>query len=620
MESNRGSRFIRQAKGIRTTLTFVLLTMIILSGCGPQPTPATQDVQVLIQQALQQTQVAETVAAQNIQPTAISTLAATDSGPGGSGLLFGPASGELANTWYEADVNVSDFTARVTFYNPSQSTSDKWEYGIAFRGSGEKWMFLRLLSESTYSLECGTGGNLVSVAANEIWGMNTEPGESNVVELIVNGSSGKFFVNGTDNDILDLSCSGAAGKVSLNSGWMPEYRIEGGITRFTDFTVSQPGSDNSPQASSVATRTPTFTASSSALTVKGCTRAECPNSFSVDSLLPAPIDYGAVHPVTIAAGGSLYFGYRWCAKTQAIRDDNNQNMVYVFTIDGIRRHTEMKREDYFTNGMYCSEWSGEVSGFQTGHSYLITEGFQLSVSVNDGWNDFPASTDMVLEFVVTTNDPASSQASPTRTPTLPVPAGAPKVSVSMDTNCRTGPGVPYPSVGSLMVGETAEVVGRSPYGDYWIIKNPDNPGTCWLWGLHATVTGDTSNLPVIQPPPTQTPTQTPKPVVQPPPVVEPPNKNNPEPIPAASLVCSCVHDQEPVCDGTGFPPDTGLELFPCRVTASPGGFVLRSNGIGSFHKVTFEPVFEAVGTTLVSCVGDFDDTFRVCSTTTVTAP
>jgi hypothetical protein len=78
---------------------------------------------------------------------------------------------------------------------------------------------------------------------------------------------------------------------------------------------------------------------------------------------------------------------------------------------------------------------------------------------------------------------------------------APTVSVSMDTNCRQGPGIPYDSVGSLLVGETATIVGRYQAGGYWIINNPDEPGTCWVWDEHATVTGETSCLPFIIPPP-----------------------------------------------------------------------------------------------------------------------
>jgi hypothetical protein len=81
------------------------------------------------------------------------------------------------------------------------------------------------------------------------------------------------------------------------------------------------------------------------------------------------------------------------------------------------------------------------------------------------------------------------------------------VSVSLETNCRTGPGKVYDLVGNgLQVGQIAEVIGRDSGGQYWIIRDPDSPSiTCWLWGQYATVTGDWQSLPVMTPPPTPTP-------------------------------------------------------------------------------------------------------------------
>ncbi len=89
----------------------------------------------------------------------------------------------------------------------------------------------------------------------------------------------------------------------------------------------------------------------------------------------------------------------------------------------------------------------------------------------------------------------------TLTPTL----DKPMVTVSVDTNCRTGPGKVYPYVGALLIGEEAEVVGESMDGQYWIINNPDMAGECWLWAYYATVTGPVTGLPKYTPPPTPTP-------------------------------------------------------------------------------------------------------------------
>ena len=101
---------------------------------------------------------------------------------------------------------------------------------------------------------------------------------------------------------------------------------------------------------------------------------------------------------------------------------------------------------------------------------------------------------------------------PTDTPTItPTPTpSVPMVSVSVNTNCRTGPGTVYDLVGGLLVGESAEIVALSSVSNYVIIELPDGSGReCWLWMQYGTQTGDTTGLPVLAPPPTPTPTPVP---------------------------------------------------------------------------------------------------------------
>jgi len=92
------------------------------------------------------------------------------------------------------------------------------------------------------------------------------------------------------------------------------------------------------------------------------------------------------------------------------------------------------------------------------------------------------------------------EASSTPTPNPPM------VTVSEGTNCRKGPGVQYEIVGMLDVGEQAEVVGVSENGEYWVIKLPMLADECWIIGTYATVTGDTSGLPMRAPGPVTAPT------------------------------------------------------------------------------------------------------------------
>ena len=111
--------------------------------------------------------------------------------------------------------------------------------------------------------------------------------------------------------------------------------------------------------------------------------------------------------------------------------------------------------------------------------------------------------------------PADNQASgdPTLTPSptnTPAPTAtftpaSPQVSVSVDTNCRTGPGQIYDWIGSLTVGQVADVIAVPlDSRDYVVIKNP-NGGRCWLWLEYATITGDVKTLPQWDIPPTPTP-------------------------------------------------------------------------------------------------------------------
>ena len=88
------------------------------------------------------------------------------------------------------------------------------------------------------------------------------------------------------------------------------------------------------------------------------------------------------------------------------------------------------------------------------------------------------------------------------TPDFTATSATPMISVTVDTNCRVGPGAIFERVGILLVGETAEIVGREPKGEYWYIRNPDaGPEFCWVWGEYAEITGNTLPLLYLSPPP-----------------------------------------------------------------------------------------------------------------------
>ena len=93
------------------------------------------------------------------------------------------------------------------------------------------------------------------------------------------------------------------------------------------------------------------------------------------------------------------------------------------------------------------------------------------------------------------------------------------VSVSVDTDCRLGPGDAYEYVGSLLVGDEAEVMARSDDGMFFYIQLPNVPlDDCWIWAQYAQVQGELREVAVYTPPPppmtTATPTVEPGLVVQ----------------------------------------------------------------------------------------------------------
>lgn len=100
---------------------------------------------------------------------------------------------------------------------------------------------------------------------------------------------------------------------------------------------------------------------------------------------------------------------------------------------------------------------------------------------------------------------------PTSTPEFTPTPSVPQVTVSVNTNCRTGPSTQYDNIDSVLVGQTAIVVGKNSATGYWIINRLNGSGVCWLYPQYATVSGNTAGLTEYSIPPTPTPTRTPTP-------------------------------------------------------------------------------------------------------------
>lgn len=86
--------------------------------------------------------------------------------------------------------------------------------------------------------------------------------------------------------------------------------------------------------------------------------------------------------------------------------------------------------------------------------------------------------------------------------TSPPPASGPTLTASVDTNCRLGPDPIYPIMGAFIKDNQADILGTNESRTWWVIENPSKPGeNCWVWSQTTRADGDTSTVPIVEPPP-----------------------------------------------------------------------------------------------------------------------
>src|SRR5512138_548835 len=121
-----------------------------------------------------------------------------------------------------------------------------------------------------------------------------------------------------------------------------------------------------------------------------------------------------------------------------------------------------------------------------------------NASVDEAQQTVAAQTQVAQAVAQTVAAMVSATPEFSLTPTFTLTPQAVRVSVTVETNCRSGPGPAYNKLGIVRAGESAEVLGRNSVNDTWIVKLPSNPTiTCWLWGQYAKVTGNWEALPVF---------------------------------------------------------------------------------------------------------------------------
>lgn len=194
--------------------------------------------------------------------------------------------------------------------------------------------------------------------------------------------------------------------------------------------------------------------------------------------------------------------WQWVSLTSADQEiavDDPSRYTIVFNEDGT---ADIKADCNNVGATYTAE--GSSLGITLGPStrvacpedsldeeYLAGLGSAAAFAVEDGELilELPDGGTMSLAIEPVVEGPAPSEGEATATITAPD-----------GIYIRSGPGTSYPPIGTIPVGESRSIVGRSEDGQWWVIALPEAPGVeGWISAefVEATNAGD---VPVVAPP------------------------------------------------------------------------------------------------------------------------
>ena len=123
---------------------------------------------------------------------------------------------------------------------------------------------------------------------------------------------------------------------------------------------------------------------------------------------------------------------------------------------------------------------------------------QIPVTETPTTSPVPSATQPLPTNAPTQTPPPTNTApaAPTSTPSVPV--AFPK---EANVNCRFGPGVAWVAISALIVGQSAQITGKSSDGAWWNIVDPQNSSRrCWVSASVVNTGGNLATIPVVQNP------------------------------------------------------------------------------------------------------------------------
>ena len=176
--------------------------------------------------------------------------------------VAGPLSGSLdaANAdSAPAGVSVTNGLAHAEFTVPNVNPGTLWAMAVLFRVSDAGQNFLLIFPDGTWQLDSGQGAAITGTGAT----FSTAPGTAIAVDVLFDGATGAFGIDGTFVSALDLTSIQSAGDVEL-SGYLG---LGAGVTTldYSNFSVYDLSGGAAPVAPTAAVGAPTEPAAPTAV-------------------------------------------------------------------------------------------------------------------------------------------------------------------------------------------------------------------------------------------------------------------------------------------------------------------------------------------------------------------
>jgi hypothetical protein len=155
--------------------------------------------------------------------------------------IFGPERGSLTHdaeviTYAPAGVKVRNFFAKIRVTAPYSGDEQLWDAGFTFRSGRDADWRVVIYSDGSWDFRIGSGDPIQEGAIEDL---KTDEGDTNDLELAVDGDTGYFAVNGTQVGSFDLTARNVAGDVAFGVTFVDNAVKVGAETPYSRFQVWQ---------------------------------------------------------------------------------------------------------------------------------------------------------------------------------------------------------------------------------------------------------------------------------------------------------------------------------------------------------------------------------------------